>query len=307
MNGRVCVLGSFNVDIVARVPRFPEPGESLIASSSHIGPGGKGANQALAAASAGADVHFMAKLGKDMYSEMARQHLRRSPIRALTLLESVEQPTGNAVIYVVEQGGENTVAVCPGANKTLTRQDIDRLRPELAETDLLLLQLENNADALHYALEQASEAGLMRVLNPAPYSPVVREWLPMIDIITPNQSEASQLSGIQITDTRSAGEAARQIVALGARQVIITLGAQGAVVYDGEQLQTIAPFPARVVDTTGAGDAFNGALVAMLARGETLYRAATFASAFASLAVERSGAAAMPSEDEALERLTESE
>lgn len=307
MTGKVCVVGSFNLDVVARVPRFPAPGESLIATGSSFGAGGKGANQALAAACAGAEVHFVTKLGTDTYSDFARRHLQASPIHSLSLLQSADQPTGNAVIYVAESTGENTVAVFPGANNTLTREEIDALLPVLNSADILLLQLENNLDALLHAIMLAKQAGLTVVLNPAPYSPAISEWLPKVDILTPNQSEASQLSGVTITDTDSAAAAARKIAALGVPQVIITLGAQGAVLYDGEQVQILPAFTAQVVDTTGAGDAFNGALVAALARGETLSRAATFAAAYASLAVERMGAASMPDYHEALQRLTESE
>lgn len=307
MTGKVCVVGSFNVDIVARVPRFPAPGESLIATGSSFGAGGKGANQALAAACAGAEVHFVTKLGTDAYSDFARRHLQNSPIQSLSLLASAEHPTGNAVIYVAEPEGENTVAVFPGANTTLTRQEIDDLLPVFTTSDILLLQLENNPDALLHAILLAKKAGLTVVLNPAPYSPAIIDWLPRVDIVTPNQSEASQLAGMAVTDTDSAIVAAHKIAALGVPQVIITLGAQGGVLYDGEQIQILPAFPAQVVDSTGAGDAFNGALVAALARGETLCRAAYFAAAFASLAVERSGAASMPEHQDALQRLTESE
>lgn len=307
MRGKVCILGSFNVDIVARVERFPVAGESLRATGSSFGAGGKGANQALAAASAGAEVHFVSKTGNDQFGSFARQHLQESAIDSLSLLQSEQQPTGNAVIYVSEASGENMVAVFPGANNTLTEADVDSILPRLKSSAILLLQLENNFDAILHALRLAKREGIPVVLNPAPVSLQVREWLPLTDIVTPNETEASLLSGIPVTGISSAEQAAREIVSLGAKQVIITLGAGGVLLYDGSDMRHIPAFPAKPVDTTGAGDAFNGALVAALARGESLLQAAIFASAFASLAVERAGASSMPSYQQTCERLAESE
>ncbi len=304
MNGKVCILGSFNVDIVARVERFPKGGESLLAKGSSLGPGGKGANQALAASCAGAKVHFVSKVGSDQFSQFAFDHLTASDIHSLRLWQSENEPTGNAIIYVSEANGENMIAIYPGANKTLTSDEIADMAEELADSEILLVQLENNFDATLNAIRLANELSVRVVLNPAPVSEEIIRWLPMVDILTPNETEASVLSGIEVKDVESAKQAARKIAALGARQIIITMGSRGALLYDGQQFQHIPPFPALSVDTTGAGDAFNGAFVAALAAGESEVQAATFASAFASLAVEREGASNMPSREQAVSRLS---
>lgn len=304
MNGKVCILGSFNVDIVARVERFPKGGESLLAKGSSLGPGGKGANQALAASCAGAKVHFVSKVGSDQFSQFAFDHLTASDIHSLRLWQSEKEPTGNAIIYVSEANGENMIAIYPGANKTLTSDEIADMAEELASSEILLVQLENNFDATLNAIRLAKELSVRVVLNPAPVSEEIISWLPMVDILTPNETEASVLSGVEVKDLESAKQAARKIAALGARQIIITMGSRGALLYDGQQFQHIPSFPALSVDTTGAGDAFNGAFVAALSAGESEVQAATFASAFASLAVEREGASNMPSREQAVSRLS---
>ncbi|QIQ20922.1 ribokinase [Zophobihabitans entericus] len=303
MNGQVCILGSFNVDIVAQVARFPKGGESIMAKKSMIGPGGKGANQAMAASYAEAKVHFVAKVGKDQFSQFAYDHLSSSKIDSFTLYQSDKEPTGNAVIYVSEEDGENMIAIYSGANLTLTDEEIIALEANLKNADILLVQLENNFDAMCNAMKLAKALGVQVILNPAPYSAEVMKALEYIDIITPNETEASFMSGIEITDLDSAKQAAEKIYSLGVQTVIITLGSKGSLIFDGKQHQHIKPFPAVPVDTTGAGDAFNGAFCASLAKGQSTYQAATYASAFASLAVEREGASNMPSHQQVLQRM----
>ncbi len=305
MSGRVCILGSFNVDIVAKVKRFPRGGESLLAESSSLGPGGKGSNQATAASRAGARVHFVSKVGKDQFSQFACDHLASSAIHSFRLYQSETEPTGNAIIYVSDEDGENMIAIYPGANKTITDEEIAEMAAELAESNVLLVQLENNISAILGAIKLAKAMGVTIVMNPAPYSSEVVQCLPYIDLVTPNETEASQLSGIEVTDIHSAKKAALAIVALGVPQVIITLGSQGALLYQNKQFQLIHPFPALCVDSTGAGDAFNGALAAALADGRPLLQAATYACAFASLAVELEGASNMPSHQQAVSRLSQ--
>ncbi|TKI04308.1 ribokinase [Martelella alba] len=303
MRGKVCILGSFNVDIVARVERFPKGGESLLARGSSLGPGGKGANQATAASLAGARVHFVSKVGTDQFSQFAFDHLSASDIHSFRLYQTEQEPTGNAIIYVSEKDGENMIAIYSGANKTLTDAEIAEMAPELASADVLLLQLENNPDATLSAIRLAESLGVRVIMNPAPYAPHVLDWLSHIDVITPNETEASLLSGVEVTDLDTAREAAQIIVGKGAKRVIITMGSRGALLYDNHQFQHIAPFPAFSVDTTGAGDAFNGALASAVADGQTLAQAATFASAFASLAVEREGASNMPTRQQVMARM----
>jgi len=305
MKGKVCILGSFNVDIVAKVERFPKGGESLLALGSTLGPGGKGANQATAVSRAGARVHFVSKVGKDQFSQFAYDHLTSSEIHSFTLYQSDTEPTGNAIIYVSQENGENMIAIYSGANKTISEDEVAAIAPELEDSDVLLVQLENNFAATLSAMKLAKALGVKVILHPAPFSSHALECLEYVDVITPNETEASQLSGIDVKDLASAKEAAQRIVSQGARRVIITMGSRGALLFDGNQFQHIPAFPALSVDTTGAGDAFNGALASGIANGQSLVQAATYAAAFASLAVEREGASNMPDKAQVSARLAQ--
>lgn len=303
MNGKVCVLGSFNVDIVARVPRFPRGGETLVGDSSFIGPGGKGANQALAAARAGGRVHYIGKCGNDEFATFAHNHLESCGFASFTLYRSDEQATGRAVIYVSGENAENMIAIYPGANIALTEDEIDAVRDEIRDADVLLLQLETNLPALAQAMALAQGGGTQVICNPAPCNPALRESMAFITIITPNESEASLLSGLPVENLSDAEKAALAIAAMGPRTVIITLGSRGLLLFDRGGFTHVPAFPARPVDTTGAGDAFNGAFAAALAEGQNLLQACEYAAAFASLAVERAGASNLPNREEALVRL----
>lgn len=303
--GRVCILGSFNVDIVAKVARFPRGGESLLALGSTLGPGGKGANQAMAASRTGARVHFVSKVGKDQFSQFAFDHLSASDIHSFKLYQSESEPTGNAIIYVSQQDGENMIAIYSGANQTLTDGEVAEMTHELSGADVLLLQLENNFSATINAMKLANTLGVRVIMNPAPFSDDVLKCLQYVDVITPNETEASLLSGVEVTDLESAREAAQAIVRQGAKRVIITMSSRGALILDNGQFQHIPAFPALSVDTTGAGDAFNGAFAAALASGQTIAQAATYAAAFASLAVEREGASNMPDHPQVVARLAQ--
>lgn len=294
MKHNVFVLGSFNVDIVANLARFPQPGETMHSSSSSIGAGGKGANQAYAAAKNGANITFMAKIGTDQFSQFARQHLSSTGIDNTIIIESSTSPTGTALIYVSEQAGENMIAVNEGANMTMTAEDIYSAKPHIINTELFLTQLETNFDAIKLAMEIAKEHGAKVILNPAPYHNRIPELLPLVDMLTPNETEASLMTGIEVTDLDSAKQAAIAINALGVTSVVITRGGDGVLLYENGQFTQVDALKSAVVDTTGAGDAFNGALVAELAKGKTLHQAAKYANAYASLAVERLGAANMP-------------
>lgn len=305
MRGAVCVIGSFNVDIVSMVPRFPKPGESIMAQSCQFGPGGKGANQALAASKALASVHFVAKTGNDQFQEFARRHLETSVIDSFTLYQSSSAATGNAVIYVSEENGENMIAINRGANWNISHDEITFVYKNISSANILLVQLEINLDATLQAIKYARKNQVKVILNPAPYTPDIISLLPYIDIITPNETEASLLSDIPVKDIDSAKAAAEAIGSQGPGTVIITLGAKGALLKDNMGFSLIPAFPAIGVDTTGAGDAFNGALSAAIARGEKLINACYYASAFASLAVELEGAANMPEHDKVMSRLAD--
>ncbi|KII65021.1 Ribokinase [Thelohanellus kitauei] len=290
MQGKVCVFGSFNVDIVAKVERFPRGGESLMALGSSLQtrqrPPVKPVLRCIL-----------------LPSHLAADHLTRSAIHSYTLYQSESEPTGNAIIYVSQENGENMIAIYSGANTTITYSEIQKIIPELSSSDVLLVQLENNFDATHSLIKIAHELGKQVILNPAPYSAEIIPSIPFVDVITPNETEASLLSGIDISDFDTAKEAALRIARLGAKKVLITMGSRGALLLDNRQFSHIRAFPAVTVDTTGAGDAFNGALAASLAAGNSLVQAATWASAFASLAVELEGASNMPEFEQANARL----
>lgn len=304
MEGKVCVFGSFNVDVVARLSHFPRPGESMIASSSFMGAGGKGANQALAAARAGARVHYIGKVGTDSFSDFARQHLTDSDIGVWTLFDTDKAPTGNALIYVSEENGENMIGVDPGANLLVTEEEIESCLPVIKSSDLLLIQLENNLDAIVHILNFAHQNGVFTVLNPAPYQPIDPQILALADLITPNSTEAELLTGVVVDDVDSAKSAANELHRLGIKNVLITMGVEGALLSTNDGVSLIPSYPASPVDTTGAGDAFNGSLAACLSLGQSLDEAALFASAYASVSVESFGAAqSMPYKQDALNRM----
>ncbi|WP_313611591.1 ribokinase [Pantoea piersonii] len=304
MKGKVCVFGSFNLDIVTKMSRFPLPGESLVAHSSMMGPGGKGSNQATAALRAGARVHYIGKVGNDDFGQFARRHLEKTGFDAITLFTCKEKPTGNAMIYVAGDDAENMISVYPGANLTVTTAEVNRCQPTVAAADILLVQLENNLSAIQRMVRNARQAGTYVIVNPAPWQKVSAAFLKNIDLLTPNSTEASQLTGIAVKDYASAQRAAEALHATGVRQLIITLGMQGALLSTEKYLAHIPVYPAQPVDSTGAGDSFNGALAARLAAGEPLEQAALFASAYASVCVERAGAAnAMPLYSDAIARM----
>ncbi|WP_058911474.1 ribokinase [Entomohabitans teleogrylli] len=303
MPGKVCVFGSFNFDMVARVDRFPVPGESLVAAGSMNSAGGKGANQATAALKAGANVHYIGKIGEDTFGQFARRHLKSVGFNAVTLLTTDRAPTGNALIYVAGNEAENMIAVDPGANMTVSDDEIARCIPAISCADVMLVQLENNLSAIEQVITAARQHGAFVVLNPAPYQPVDDALLASVDLLTPNATEAWLLTGCRVQDAASAQQAAQRLHARGVRRVIITLGAHGALLSEAGQHSLIPSYPSQPCDTTGAGDAFNGALAARLACGETLHQAAHFAAAYAAVSVEKRGASALPDYQEALERL----
>ncbi|EAU5131535.1 ribokinase [Salmonella enterica] len=307
MKGKVCILGSFNVDIIANVDRFPQSGESIFSENTVIGPGGKGANQALAVSKCHVKTHFVGKVGNDQFSQLAYEHLSSSDIDSFMLYQDKQSKTGTALIYVCQSDGENMIAISPGANQSITADEVEAITSEVRSSDVFLTQLENNLPATFRAIEIARRCGTKVVLDPAPYSPHVINCLQNVDFLTPNETEASLLSGIQVTDISSAKTAAKAIKAKGVGQVIITMGAKGALIYDGHEFTHVPALKALCVDTTGAGDAFNGAYTAAMAKGQSILQAVKFACAFASLAVEKEGASNMPEYKDVLTRLAQYE
>jgi ribokinase len=295
-SGRVAVVGSANMDVVAHVQALPERGATVMGRSLAHSPGGKGANQAVAAARAGSEVFFVGRVGADAYGTGLMESMRNAAVSTEHVAVAPSMPSGVALIMVDDEG-HNIIAVVPGANSEVSPEDVDRARDAISSCSVLLLQLEIPIDTVLHAARVAREAGVTVVLNPAPARDVNLEVLHLVDILVPNQDEVGRLSGMgPPVDPASA---ARMLVDAGAPAVVVTLGDRGAVLVDRQGERVIPAFPAHAVDSTGAGDAFVGNLAHSLAGGATLDEAAHFASAAAALSVEREGAqASMPTGDE---------
>lgn len=301
----VCVFGSYNIDVVINVPRFPQIGESLVGSGSYTGIGGKGVNQAIAASQSGSTVHYIGKIGNDAFSVIAKDYINNSGIHKVTLLSSLEKPTGKSLIFVTNDNvANNMIAVDPGANFSISKDEVIDVSRSLTSTSFLLMQLENNIDAIEILIEEAKNNHLKIILNPAPYQFIDDKFLSNIYIITPNETEVELMTGIKINSFDDAKRAAKELHSKYIENVIITLGERGVFLSTINSAFHIPPYLSEAVDTTGAGDAFNGALVSELARGSSLMEACLFANAYAACAVERKGAAeAMPSRAEALNKM----
>lgn len=296
---RTAVIGSFVVDLMARAPHLPEPGETVMGSFFRAGPGGKGANQAAAAKRAGGDVVFSTKLGQDDFAGIALESFRRDGIDLRYVFRSEEAPTGAALISVDEGSSQNEIVVVLGACATYDDGDIARLEEALEGCEYLLLQLEINTDATEKLIRLAAGKGIRVILNPAPVQPLPEELYRMLYLVTPNEVEARILTGVPCDDAAGCRQAAEVFFRRGVEKVIITLGSRGVYLNDGAGELLIPNYDVPVLDTTGAGDAFNGGLLAGLSRGLSLRDAARFGGVVANLAVTKLGTApAMPTAGE---------
>jgi ribokinase len=289
MKPDIVVVGSSNTDMILRLPRIPAPGETILGGEYLTAAGGKGANQAVAAARAGGAVTFIAKLGRDALGDQALQNFRRERIHVDFIRRDSQHPSGVALIFVSDEG-ENSIGVAPGANGRLSVTDVRHARPAIAGASVVLVQLEVPLATVMAAVEMAAAAGRPVILNPAPARELPVELLRQVSVLTPNETEASRLTGVRVKDPASAGRAARKLRAQGVGAVILTLGAKGALIVEAEGAALVPAFPVEPVDTTAAGDVFNGALAVALGRGERLVEAARFACAAAALSVTRLGA-----------------
>jgi len=284
---RVLVIGSANLDFTCAVERLPREGETVSGGTLHIAHGGKGANQAVAARRLGAEVRLVAALGRDAFGDQIVEQLAAEGIPGEGLQRVPDSPTGIALI-VVDGEGRNQIAVAPGANHRL---DPARVAPaDLEWAQVLLCQLEVPPPTVQSALETARRLSVFTILNPAPARQLPPEIFPLVDLVTPNEVEASRLTGVQIDGLDDAARAARHFLEWGVQRVIVTLGSRGALLCDGNSAQHFPAFPVRVVDTVAAGDAFNGALATGLAAGGTLEEAIPLANAAGALACTRRGA-----------------
>ena len=290
---RIAVLGIFAADVTSRVVRLPRWHETLIGEGASLGPGGKGSNQAVAAARLGADVALIAKIGSDPFGAVARELYAREGIDTTHLAVDSEAPTGVALILVDAARGENAIVVNPGAAARLSDAEIEAARPVIARAHVFLTQLELPVPRVEFGIALARAAGVPVIFNPAPAVHFDRGLLAAVDVATPNEAEAAALVGFPIEGIEDARRAARALRDLGARAAVVTLGDKGAFLCSADEEAHIPARPvARAVDTTGAGDAFNGALAVALAERRPLGEAVRFATVAASLSVERPGAAA---------------
>lgn len=290
----IVVQGIFVADTAFYADRLPRPGETLIGRDFLLGPGGKGSNQAIAAARAGGDVAFFSKLGRDDFGAMARGLYREAGVSDALLLESPDTPTGAAFVFVDTGSGENAIIVTPGAAATVTEAEVaETLTPALSSARLFVTQLEQPVAIARAGLLAARAAGVRTIFNPAPATALPDDMLGLADIVTPNETEAEMLTGIPVTGRDSAAAAGRALIEKGAGAAILTLGGAGALLVLADGTDTPIPPVAAgpVVDTTGAGDAFTGALATALAEGADPKTAARFAAAAAGLQVTRRGTA----------------
>ncbi len=285
----IVVVGSLNMDLVVRTPHLPAPGETLLGRSFSTAPGGKGANQAVAAARLGGQVAMIGRVGGDDFGKALRANFQASGVNTDYLATDTGAPSGIAVIQV-DDSGQNTIVVTAGTNRNLSRGDIDFAREMISHADALLAQLEVPLDTVTHALGLAHSAGILTVLNPSPARELSREVLALADLLVPNETEARMLTDIPVDDWASAEASARALVQRVARGVVITLGAKGAFALIDNIVRRVPAFRVQAVDATAAGDAFVAALTVACASGRAIDDALRDASAAGALTCTHLGA-----------------
>ena len=288
----VVVMGSSNTDMIIQIKKIPRPGETLLGDKFNIAQGGKGANQAVGAARAakpGTQVTFIAKVGKDVFGDQAIAGFKKDKIQTDYIFRDSKNPSGVALIFVAEDG-KNSIGVASGANATLSPGDVKKAAQAIKSADILVLQLETPLETVQAAIEIAAQAEVPVILNPAPAHKLPQEILQKVTILTPNEIEAETLTGIAVKNKTTAAQAAKILHDQGVPIVIVTLGAKGAYLSAPALKEMIKPFKVKALDTTAAGDIFNGSLAAALSEGTGLLEAVHFASAAAALSVTKLGA-----------------
>ncbi|MFZ2539516.1 MAG: ribokinase [Oscillospiraceae bacterium] len=296
---KIIVFGSFVVDLMSRAPHLPVPGETVKSSMFKMGPGGKGFNQGIASHKSGGNVTMVTKLGRDEFADVAMDMLKQQNMSTEFVFISDEVATGAALIMVDENTSQNAIMVASGACDTFNDEDIAKIEPIIKSSQILLTQLETNIDAVEKVIDIAYENGTKVILNPAPIQPIKNEIFRKIDIITPNEVEAEILTGIKIGNIDDARQAANYFLDKGVKEVVITLGKNGVLAVTKEKHELFGNYDVKVVDTTGAGDAFNGGFVTALAEGKDIFEACWFGNAVSNLAVTKLGTAiAMPTRED---------
>lgn len=304
---KILIIGSTNMDMVVKTKHIPAPGETVLAGSFFMNPGGKGANQAVAAARLGGNTVFISKVGNDVFGKQSSQLFDEEGINTRYLLSDDELPSGVALI-TVDQRGENSIVVAPGANGNLFPRHLEEALGEIADADIILMQLEIPMETVDFVAKYATSKNVTVILDPAPANDLSAELLSHINIITPNQTEAEMLSGIKVHDIESAKKAAEAIYARGVTHVIVTMGPLGAAICSEGKIHVIIAPHVEALDTTAAGDVFNGGLAVALGEGKTLVEAVHFGCLAAAVSVTRLGAqSSIPYRNEILAANTEFE
>ena len=299
MKKKIVVFGSFVVDLMGRGPHLPVPGETVKSGFFKMGAGGKGFNQGVAAHKSGGDVTMITKLGKDTFAEIALGTMRELGMDTSRDIQTEEYATGVALIEVDENSGQNAIMVIPSACDRISDAEVAALKEVIEGADILLTQLETNMSSIKGVIDMAHAAGKTIILNTAPVQPVEDALLSKVTIVTPNEVEASILTGVKVVDEQSAAQAADWFFQRGVKKVVITMGGMGAYVADGTRAELTPAFRVNAIDTTGAGDAYNGGFVTALSEGNDIFAAARFAAATAALSVQKMGTTpSMPTREE---------
>ena len=287
---KISVLGIFVADISFSGNKIPTVGETILGNSYNVGPGGKGCNQAIAIARLGGDVNFISKIGKDDYGQLAIDTLKQNNIDTSTIIQSSGHQTGVAGILVDKKTGKNAINVITGAPSTLTIEEVNKDIDKIKNSKIFLTQLEIPKDVTLYALKTAKENKVLTILNPAPASVISKEFYNYIDYFTPNETEAEFYTGIKITNEKQAKEASIKLLKFGLKKVIITLGEKGLFYSDGNEDIYLKATPVKAIDTTGAGDAFNGGLAYALSQNKSIKESLNLANQVAGLSTLKLGA-----------------
>ena len=282
----ILVVGSLNADLVVRTPRFPQPGETISGEDLQVIPGGKGANQAVAAARHGANVSMLGRVGKDTFGDFLLDNLKQNQVDVRSVQRD-DASTGTAII-VVDSNGQNSIVLSAGANGKVSSVDVDSA--SFADHKLLLLQLEIPIPTVLSATRRAHENGLHIILNPAPAKSLPEEMISLVDYLIPNETELSLLAGMDVNDIPSAERAAKSLLERGVKNVIVTLGSKGAMIVTGTQVTHVGTYKVDVVDTTAAGDAFIGGFAYSLLQNKSLEIAVRYGCACGALATTKFGA-----------------
>jgi ribokinase len=286
------------MDLVVKSPRIPAVGETILGEDFIMTPGGKGANQAVAAAKLGAEVYFITKLGDDIFAEQSLKNFKKEGVNTKYVVQTKEAPSGIALI-TVDDAGNNVIVVAPGANQKLSPDDVKKAESDIASSGALVAQLEVPLETVEFAAQLANESGVLFILDPAPAQKLSPELLKMVDVLTPNETEAQILTGIEVTSNRdSACTAVKKLLEYGVKSVILTMGANGFLLGTDDEMEFVPAVKVNAVDATAAGDAFTGSLAVGLAQGKTLANSALFANYVAALSVTKMGAqSSMPTRE----------